>query len=142
MSEHVHGYHRENLAADRVGVSPLWVTCRPLPGGILMTVSGELDASNAGDLAAYIQREHRRPELPLVLELAGVSFMDSSGLYVLIEQNHRADSHGTKLHLAAPHERVVRVLEITGALQVLNTYDTLDEAMAAADLIDPHAVPR
>ncbi|MFI6538634.1 STAS domain-containing protein [Nonomuraea sp. NPDC050547] len=104
-------------------MTPLHLTSRALIGGTLIEVAGELDIVTAAQLTAFIEREHPRPELPLVLELSALTFMDSSGL-----------------HLAAPHERVTRALEITGVCRLLRTHATLGQAITAADLIDPHAV--
>ncbi|MFI6393186.1 STAS domain-containing protein [Nonomuraea sp. NPDC050540] len=121
-------------------MTPLHLTSRALIGGTLIEVAGELDIVTAAQLTAFIEREHPRPELPLVLELSALTFMDSSGLHLLIEQHHRQSVHGAGLHLAAPHERVTRALEITGVCRLLRTHATLGQAITAADLIDPHAV--
>ncbi|MFI6900549.1 STAS domain-containing protein [Nonomuraea sp. NPDC050394] len=121
-------------------MTPLHLNSRALIGGTLIAVAGELDATNTDHLAAYIEAEHPRPELPLVLELSELTFMDSSGLHLLIAQHHRHTAHGAGLHLAAPHERVTRILEITGVCRLLHAYATLGQAVVAADLIDPHAV--
>ncbi|MFI6739107.1 STAS domain-containing protein [Nonomuraea sp. NPDC050451] len=137
MSEQADGRHADDLAAWMTDVTPLRLTSRALIGGTLVEVAGEVDAATAAQLTAYIEREHPDAGLPLVLDLSGVSFMDSSGLHVLVQQCHRHDEHGTGLYLAAPHERVKRILELTGVDQILHTYAVLDQALLAADVIDP-----
>ncbi|MFI7226348.1 STAS domain-containing protein [Nonomuraea angiospora] len=118
-------------------MTPLHLSGRALIGGTLIEVAGEVDAATAPQLTAHIEREHPDAGLALVLDLSGVSFMDSSGLHLLVEQHNRQAEHGSGLHVAAPHERVRRLLEITGVDQVLHTHSTLDQALLAADLIDP-----
>jgi anti-sigma B factor antagonist len=52
----------------------------------------------------------------LVLDLSGVTFMDSSGLRLLIELNERAQREGWSLSLISrEHEAATLVLRITGA---------------------------
>ncbi|MFI6908343.1 STAS domain-containing protein [Nonomuraea sp. NPDC050394] len=118
-------------------MTPLHLHSRNLIGGTLIEVTGELDATNTDQLSAYIEHEHPQPELPLVLDLAELTFIDSSGLHLLIEQHHREDEHGAGLHLASPHRRIARILWLTGVGQMLHTYATLGQAVKAADLIDP-----
>ncbi|MFI6737758.1 STAS domain-containing protein [Nonomuraea sp. NPDC050451] len=136
MSEQAAGRHADDLAAE-ADVTPLRLTSRALIGGTLIEVAGEVDAATAANLTACIERGHPDAGLPLVLDMSGVSFMDSSGLHVLVQQYHRQDEHGTGLYLAAPHERVRRILKLTGVDQILHTYSALDQALLAADVIDP-----
>ncbi|MFG6191701.1 STAS domain-containing protein [Nonomuraea sp. JJY05] len=137
MSEQADGRHAEDLAAWMTDVTPLRLTSRALIGGTLIEVVGEVDAATADQLTACIERDHPDAGLPLVLDLSGVSFMDSSGLHVLVQQFHRLDERGAGLYLAAPHERVRRILQLTGVDQLLHTYPVLDQALLAADVIDP-----
>ncbi|WP_157254441.1 STAS domain-containing protein [Nonomuraea typhae] len=115
---------------------------RPLDGGTLIGVAGELDCTNAAELEAYIIGEHPDAALPLVLHLSAVTFMDSSGLHLLIDLHHRTEAGGGSLHLAAPHERVSRVLQITGTDRLLHTHPTLDQALAATGLTAPATADR
>ncbi|MEV4573777.1 STAS domain-containing protein [Nonomuraea jabiensis] len=137
MCEQAAGRHAEDPAARMADVPSLNLSSRAVICGTLIEVGGEVDAATVAQLAAYIEREHPDAGLPLVLDLSGVSFMDSSGLHLLIQQHQRQEEHGTGLHLAAPHERVRRLLELTGVGQLLHTHSTLDQALLAADLIDP-----
>jgi len=55
----------------------------------------------------------------LVVDLEQVSFLDSSGIGVLMGVQRRLREHGGSLRLAAPSARVRRVLELTGVTTVL-----------------------
>ncbi|MFC9331866.1 STAS domain-containing protein [Kitasatospora sp. NPDC057015] len=60
-----------------------------------------------------------RPAPPrLVVDLAGVTFCDSTGLSTLLQSRIYAERQRTAVHLARPTHIVARVLEITGADQV------------------------
>ena len=74
-------------------------------------VSGEIDAHTAPTLAAAMA------ELPTgvaTVDMAGVSFMDSSGLRVLIEAAARARDGGGDLVIANPTPGIIRLVEISG----------------------------
>ncbi|MFE3448738.1 STAS domain-containing protein [Nonomuraea sp. NPDC059194] len=110
------------------------MSSRKLAAGTLVGVAGELDITNSGQLAGYLNDRHPDWALPLVLDMAAVTFMDSSGVHLLIDLHHREDASGGSLHLAAPHARVTRVLEIIGTDRLLRTHPSLSTAMAAAHL--------
>ena len=74
-------------------------------------VSGEIDAHTAPTLAAAMT------ELPsgvVTVDVAGVSFMDSSGLRVLIEAATRAREGGGDLIICNATPGIARLIEISG----------------------------
>ena len=82
-----------------------------LPGG--WTVAGELDASTSPSLAAAFA------ELPagsgqVDVDLGDVTFIDSSGLRILIALSDRATAEGRKVVVSGASNPVRRLLEITG----------------------------
>ncbi|MGI5283867.1 STAS domain-containing protein [Nonomuraea polychroma] len=114
-------------------MTPLSVEGRRLNAGVLIIVAGEVDATNAEYLKSRIDGLHR-PGQALVLDLSGLAFLDSSGLAVLIGAAERA--HGAVLHLAGPHSRVRRLLEITGAWQAMTVHESVEQAIAAVEVLD------
>lgn len=83
----------------------------------LVIVSGEVDAHTAPTLEAHLAAEP--VDRPIRLDLSAVTFMDSSGLRVLIDAHHRAaDGHGVVL--VRPSRPVVRLLEISGLTEHLS----------------------
>jgi len=74
-------------------------------------LSGEIDAHTAPTLA------HAMAELPdgiVTIDVAEVSFMDSSGLRVLLDATMRARNAGGDLVVARPTPAIVRLVEISG----------------------------
>ncbi|MGY1815033.1 STAS domain-containing protein [Blastococcus sp. SYSU D00820] len=84
-----------------------------------ITVSGEVDCSSAPDLRACIDSELTGDVAELVVDLAGVTFLDSAGLSVLAGAHRRAGDAGTRLRVLAGSRAVVRPLEITGLWHLL-----------------------
>jgi anti-sigma B factor antagonist len=67
----------------------------------------------------------------VVLALNKVSFMDASGIGVLMRSRRKAVLAGGEVRLAAPSTKVRKLLRITGTDRVFRTFQSLDEAMAA-----------
>jgi anti-sigma B factor antagonist len=88
----------------------------------VVTVTGEVDletASQMGDHALEALREQPH----LLLDLSGVTFMDSTGLKVLLSVQRRADLAGGSLALAGATSPVRKILALTGLDQTFAVYD-------------------
>jgi len=66
----------------------------------------------------------------LVLDMAEVGYVDSGGLGAIVGLLTSARAAGGDLKLARPSERVQHVLRITKLLSVVETYDTVEAAVA------------
>jgi anti-sigma B factor antagonist len=95
------------------------ITITPTGSGI--AVAGEIDAHTAPALAAALTAADHDP---LVLDLAGVEFVDSSGLRVLLEAHQVREADGRSLVLARPSAAVQRVLDVAGVDGYLVVADT------------------
>ncbi|MEW9552925.1 STAS domain-containing protein [Nonomuraea sp. NPDC050783] len=104
---------------------------RPMTGGVLVTVAGEIDSTNAAGVHSYIEHD-RRPHEPLVLDLSRLTFMDSSGLRVLVHLHEALSRENTSLHLAEVHHVPARLLRITGVWGVIAAHPTVEQAVSAA----------
>jgi anti-sigma B factor antagonist len=82
-----------------------------------LSLSGEIDAHTAPKVAAAIEAS---PLDHVEVDMAGVEFVDSSGLRVLIEAHQSAEARGGSVTLARPSTAVVRLLEISGVNEYLN----------------------
>ena len=72
---------------------------------------GELDVATVLTLRAIV--EEKSPGR-LVLDLRGLSFIDSSGLHLLVALHQRAQSDGFQLALVAPAPPVDRAIQVSG----------------------------
>lgn len=82
---------------------------------LVLSVTGEVDIATSGELdQALTDLLHRRSPRRLVVDLAGVGFLDSSGLRVLLNGSREAQLQGCRLTLTNVTPPVRRVLEITG----------------------------
>jgi anti-sigma B factor antagonist len=101
-------------------------------GVAVVTVTGEVDVSTSPSLRDGLLRVIT-DEVPrgLVVNLASVSFIDSTGVGVLVGIWHRARAATRCLALAAPSGQARGVLEATGLATVLPVYDTQAQAVRA-----------
>ena len=90
-----------------------------------LRVSGEIDAHTAPLIADAIEAsEHDR----LVVDLAEVEFVDSSGLRVLIDAHQQRVGAGRSIVLANPSAVVRRLFEIAGVEGYLDITDEITDA--------------
>jgi anti-anti-sigma factor len=79
------------------------------PDRVVVVAEGELDLVGAPMLTAAVRDSG---DDPLVVDLGGVGFMDSSGLRALLEARQACLDAGRPFALARPSEAVRRVLEL------------------------------
>lgn len=89
-------------------------------GTLRLALAGELDLASCGALAARLE-ELAATSTPVHVDISGLTFIDSSGLAVLIRhaRNARRDGWSFEIGRAGLHRQVQRVLELTGADQVI-----------------------
>ena len=86
----------------------------PGEGCVTLRVSGELDMHTASTLRDAALEALRQHGTTMRLDLRDVSFMDSTGLEVLLATRRRTELEGGSLTLVGPTPAVLRVLEVTG----------------------------
>jgi anti-sigma B factor antagonist len=74
-----------------------------------------------------------RAETPhLVVDLAGLAYIDASCVQVLWRVSRMAEGAGGMLGLASPQPLVARVMELWGVCQVIGVHESVAEAIVAA----------
>ncbi|MET7466487.1 STAS domain-containing protein [Nonomuraea sp. NPDC005501] len=112
-------------------MTSLTLISQRLRGASVIDVRGEVDATTAGQFEDFIRETCPAPGERLVLDLRGMPFMASSGLRVLISAAAFVRGTGGSLHLAGMRPLPARLLEITGAADVLRIHATVDHALTA-----------
>ena len=83
---------------------------------LVVVVRGEVDMATAPALETELEDAiGKRPE-SLIVDLSGVTFLDSSGCNALVRGKRRADVHAVGLELARVPAACRRVFEIGGLL--------------------------
>ena len=95
----------------------------PLDGEIDLHISPRVSAALAGMIDKKPQR--------LVVDLSNVTYIDSSGLAVLIEGMQNVEAYGGKFILAVIQDNVKPIFEIARLDQVFIIFPHVDAALAA-----------
>ncbi|MFJ9598262.1 anti-sigma factor antagonist [Streptomyces virginiae] len=111
----------------------LAVVVDPGPRRTRVRVCGEIDMDDAVEVREDLTAALDASRNGLDIDLAGVTFCDSSGLHVLLDLNEQAREAGKTLVLSALSPTVVRLLHITGTRGVLTVQDQLASNSPAPD---------
>ncbi len=106
----------------------LLVAARPGRGYTVLEVRGDLDMATSGRLQDSLQQLIDAGDRRVVVDLAGVDFMDSSALGALVTAYKALRDGGGRLCLAAVQPPVRTVLALSAVDQVVDVYDSVDAA--------------
>ena len=107
------------------------ISSRRLDRGILVVLSGDVDLATARVVEAELTRAEASEDL-VVLDLSQVSFMDSTGMRMIVWAHQRLRKSGGSLEIVHLPTQVKRLFELVGILDHLNISDRS---------VDPGAAP-
>lgn len=108
----------------------LEVETRPAVNGVtVLAPSGRLDVAGAPALREALGEVVRDVPAKVVIDMAGVSFVDSTGLGSVIAALKQIRGTQGELRLAAPNQQIRVVLELTTLDRVFPYYATVEEAL-------------
>jgi anti-anti-sigma factor len=92
---------------------------------VYAALAGEIDPSNARDLGRELTAAVPNDALAMILDLAEVEYLDSSGVQLIFELAERLDARQQKLAIAvpegAPARRVLEIVALDGTAPVATT---------------------
>ena len=97
----------------------------------VVTVAGEVDVYTAAQLRSVLDEEIGAGHARLEVDLDEVSFLDSTGLGVLVGRLKLVRNHSGWLRIVCSNDRILRVFRITGLEKVFGIHDSLEDALAA-----------
>jgi anti-sigma B factor antagonist len=95
----------------------------------VVSVSGELDIATADRLAVELERTVERNARRVIVDLVGLTFIDSVALGVLTEEARRLRASGGTCIVVSQDPRILRVFEITGLDRIFRIERSLAEAV-------------
>jgi len=95
----------------------------------LVTAVGEIDAATAGSVddavSAALADGHKR----VLLDFAQVTFIDSTGLGILVKSHRAAEAAGATFAVVHPTPQTRKLIGVLGLDQLLSLYDSHEEAL-------------
>jgi anti-sigma B factor antagonist len=99
----------------------------------LVVVRGEVDMASVGVVRTCLRELMLAGRTEVLVDLSGVTFMDSTGLGVLVAARKQARVFRGSLGLVAPSPPVARVLSLTSLDRVFPLFGSLEDALADED---------
>jgi anti-sigma B factor antagonist len=104
-------------------------TARIGEDAFVVSASGEVDIGSVETLERELDALERQEALRVIVDLTGVTFIDSAGLGVLVAEAKRLNAVGGTFVLVADDPRILRVFEITGLDRMFDIERSLAEGV-------------
>ena len=117
--------------ADRPGPPAFAVEPAPVSGAPGVRVSGEVDIDTAPRLIASLDAAMRDSRGAFVIDLCDVTFLDSSGVSVLVHARAVLGRDDRDLVVVCPPGSARRILELANVADLLALFDSREEAAAS-----------
>jgi len=101
----------------------------PTKPPVVLHPSGRLNLVSAPQLRVNLRETVEAGDPFVVIDLAEITFIDSSGLAALVSGLKACRQAGGDLRIAAPTEQVQNVLQVTTLDQVLHPYASVEQAL-------------
>ncbi len=109
----------------------LALSSRSVEDRVVLDVVGEVDVYSAPSLRDRISDLLGESQPSLIVNLSGVSFLDSTGIGTLVAGLNRAVQLGGVLSLVCDQDRILKLFRITGLDAVFTIYPSVEDAAAA-----------
>jgi anti-anti-sigma factor len=107
------------------------ITTRDYKRVCVIRVVGRIDATSVVLFEEKLKEYVEADRLNLIFEADATTYLNSSGVRVLISIQKALRPKGGRLVIAQPSERVKEVLQIAGLESVMPVYDTTESAIGA-----------
>lgn len=98
---------------------PFTVDVRPERARVLVCPHGELDIATVDELAGHLTALREVGWSDVVLDLRGLSFLDSTGLRLLLTNQQESERDGWSFSIVDGEQFIARVLELSGLSPLL-----------------------
>jgi anti-anti-sigma factor len=110
------------------------VQIRLAPSALIAHVTGEIDMSNAEDVGATVIGATPNEADGVILDLSGVEYLDSAGIYVIYGMRTSLQARGQVLILVIPPTSPVHdSLRLAGAQRPGEVADAVEDALRMLD---------
>ena len=96
---------------------------------LITEISGELDHHSAAKIRAEIDAAISEEAKNIILDLTNLTFMDSSGIGMIMGRYKKIQSFGGKLVIVSPKPQVKRILEISGLFNIITIESSVNKAL-------------
>ncbi len=99
---------------------------------LIIGLMGELDHHSAEEVRNKIDDAIERDKInKVILDFSGVTFMDSSGIGVVIGRFKRLSMKNGNLAVVNVNKNINKVFELSGLYKIVKSYDTVEDALGS-----------
>ena len=110
--------------------SNLFVKFEIIKNTLVVYLTGELDHHSSEEVRVKIDDEVDRNQInKIILDFTDVTFMDSSGIGVIVGRFKKISSRDGNMCIANVNNRLYRVFELSGLFKVIKSYSSIREAL-------------
>ena len=119
-----------NYSKVNFRVTCMYLKFERINEALVVHLLGELDHHSAEEVRVKIDDRIERDNIrKVILNFKGVTFMDSSGIGVVVARYRKVMSNGGNICVADVNESVNRVFELSGLFKIIKKFNTVDEAV-------------
>lgn len=97
---------------------------------LVVTLVGELDHHSAEEVRVKIDDRIDRENIKkMIFDFSEVTFMDSSGIGVVIGRYKKLSMRKGELSIVSVNNSIKRVFELSGMFKIIKVYENLDDAV-------------
>lgn len=97
---------------------------------LIIKIKGEIDHHTAEEIRTKVDNEYSRSNSKnIIFDFSGISFMDSSGIGMVIGRYKYAEKQGGKVVVCNISGDSKRIFNISGLQKIINSYDSLELAV-------------
>lgn len=96
---------------------------------LIIKLAGEIDHHSSGDLRDKIDKAYERFACKqIIFDFTQVTFMDSSGIGMVIGRYKNAEKQGGAVYITGMNDEIKRIYNISGLSKIVKNYATVEEA--------------
>ena len=96
----------------------------------VVTADGEIDAATADTVSEAVAGAVTDGYSLVLLDFAGVTFIDSTGLGMLVRAHRTAETAGSTFAVVHPTPQTRKLIRVLGLDQLLHIHDSHEQALA------------
>lgn len=98
---------------------------------LIVSLIGELDHHSAEEVRVKIDDRIDKDNIKhVIMDFSGVTFMDSSGIGVVIGRYKKLQFKKGSLVITSLTKNVKRIFDLSGMFKIISTFNSLDEAVS------------
>ncbi|MDI6605370.1 anti-sigma F factor antagonist [Aceticella autotrophica] len=105
------------------------ISFKKVSNTLIVKVKGELDHHTANMFKEDVDKEYGKGFKNIIFDFKQLNFMDSSGIGVILGRYKKVKENKGNISIVNPNSQLLKVIELSGLLRVINYYDKIDDAI-------------